>query len=178
MKKVKYVGSGVESLSRFGRVKKGDIIEMYEYEFDCVSQDKDFENLTPELSKEEKSIAVRVKPLGTTLYDLRGIAWENKNLVKYLTARMSKQMLISIIKSINEIGGYIEDSDVNDSREKLVDRIVSASRAMDWDKLTIEDRQELPCYSHILDEDSFQQTGDSDQDKKTTRQRARKQVEV
>lgn len=159
-------------------MKKGDILEMYEYEFDCLAQDSDFKNLTKELSPEERSIAVRVKPVGTTLFDLRSVAWENRNLVKYLTARMSKQMLIKIIGSINEIGGYIENSDVNDSREMLVDRIVSSARAMEWDKLTIEDRQSLPSYFSRSEETTVEQTEDLDSGKKTTRHRARKTVEV
>lgn len=178
MKKVQYIGAGVESLSRFGRVKKGDILEMYEYEFDCLVSDSDFKNLTQELSQEEKNIAVRVKPVGTTLFDLRSVAWENRNLVKYLTARMSKQMLIKIISSINEIGGYIERSNIDDSREMLVDRIVSASRIMEWHKITIEDRQSLPSYFSRSEETTIEQTEDLESDKKTTRHRARKPVEV
>lgn len=174
MKKIKYVGSGVDCLGRFDEVKNGDILSMYEHEYDCVKDDPNFKNLTPELSAEEKRIALRVKPCGTTYYDLRSIAWENPNLCKYLTARMSKHALVKIINAINEIGGYITSSDVHDNREALVDKIVEASRNMEWNKLTIDDRQALPSsYDKRLQEEAKAEEVD-----KTTRQRVRKPVEV
>ena len=150
---------------------------MYENEYDSLRGEPDYKLLTPELSVDEKAIATRVKPVGTQIFDLRTIAWENGNLGKYLTARMSKQMLIKIIQAINDIGGYIEKSDVNDSREMLVDRIVTACRTMDWNKISIEERQSLPAsYEKRQREDLYKQ--EELDEKKTTRQRVKKPVEV
>lgn len=178
MKKVEYLGPTIDCLGRFDRVKKGDILEMLEYEYDCVAGDPKFKNLTPELSKEEKSIATKVKPCGTTQFDLRSIAWESPNLIKHLTARLSKQMLVKVINSINEIGGYIKSSDAQDNRERLVDRIVESSRAMEWDKLTIDIRQSLPASFEKREQERAKSSVEDDDEQKTTRQRNRKAVEV
>lgn len=148
MKKVQYIGEST-NLSRFGRVKKGDKLDFYEKEWDAICKDKAknkkrYKELSEPISKDERLIAEKIKPLGTPKFDLRSVPWEHRNLISILESRMSKARLVKMVYAINAIGGIISESTVHDTRAMLVDRIVEAARIMGWDKLTKVERLALP----------------------------------
>ena len=144
MKQVQYVGEEEINLCRFGVINKGAKVDFFEWEYEAIKDDPNYKYVGPVFSKEERAIAERVKPLGSKFFDLRTIPWENTNLYRLLTTRMSKQSLIKVIKAVNDVGGHIPDSSSGENRNSLIDKILSASSFMGWDKLTKEDRLSLP----------------------------------
>lgn len=142
MKQVQYTGEEV-GLGRFGVIRKGAKLDMYEWEWDAVQNDTTFRLLTVLPSNDEVELSAKTKPRATRSFDLRTIPWENKNLHKLLASRMSKQTLIKLVKAINEVGGYIEDSSSGEQRNALIDKIISAARSMSWDKMDKTQRLSL-----------------------------------
>jgi hypothetical protein len=147
MKKVQYQGGDL-TLGRFGEVSSGAVLDLYESEWDEVKGNPDFKLLTPVPSKSEREIAERIAPVGHQIFDLRLIPWENKNLGRVLTARMSKQSLLRVVDAINHIGGVVEPSTIHDCRNMLVDRILTASRAMNWARFTKDERLALGSFDN------------------------------
>ncbi len=149
MKKVQYIGDTVNTLSRFGQVKKGDKLDLYEKEWDLICKDEvaaksNYKIITKPVSKEERVIAEKIKPLGTPRFDLRSVPWEHSKIINILESRVSKLRLVKMVGAINDIGGVISKSSVHDTRAMLVDRIVEGARLMGWTKLSKVERLALP----------------------------------
>lgn len=142
MKQVIYQGEGA-TIGRFGAVKKGQKLELYEYEFQGIKDDPAFKDVSVKLSAEELEIAQRIKPLGCKTFDLRTIPWEKRTIAKLITARFSKTSLIRVINAINEVGGVIDVNTAHVSRNGLVDIILCAASTMGWNKLSKHERLSL-----------------------------------
>lgn len=150
MKNVEFKGKKT-NLSRFGHIKKGDVLAMMETEFDDIKDDPRFRLIDDDTkrSEEEIEIAHRVKPWGTGNFDLRTVPWNDPKLPKILISRTSKVKLLNIARAIEEVGGVIEHCAIGDDRLLLVDKIIVAYRAMGWDQITAEDRYKLPKFSDL-----------------------------
>ena len=170
MKQVQYVGEEEANIGRFGMIKKGAKIDVYEWEWESMKGNSAYKLLSVEPSKEERALAERVKPSLTKHFDLRSIPWETPNLYRRLSSRMSKHTLIKLIRAINEAGGYIEESSVGEHRNALIDKVVAAASFMGWDKYTKETR--LALYNEAV------QTVEEVEASKATRQRVKKSVEA
>jgi uncharacterized protein with WD repeat len=171
MKSVQYLDAETLSLSRFGVINTGAKLDLYEWEWDDINDDPKFKLLTPTPSKDEVELAAKVKPVATPSFDLRTVPWENPELYKSLSARMSKTVLIKLIRGINEAGGYVEDSSVGENRNALIDKIISAARTMSWGKYTKEERLSFGT--------AAEQTSSQEQEKvKAARQRVKKSVDT
>lgn len=183
MKTVEYKGETIECLGRFGRVSKGKILEMFEWEYDSVIGDKNYSLIGSQPSQDELEIASRVKPIDCGFVDLSMIDWSDKHLYSKMSSRMSKGTIVRIYTAINQIGGHIVSSSVYDTREVLIDRVIEASRYMGWNKLTFEDRARIgnrvrgvstETVTENTDKVSVEQTQTTP---KITRHRERKRVE-
>ena len=170
MKSVQYVGEEEVSLSRFGLIKKNARLDLYEWEWDDVKDDSQFKLLSPVPSKNEMELAAKVRPIATPSFDLRTVPWESDTLYKSLSARMSKTVLVKLLRAINEAGGYVEESDNWENRNVLIDRIISAARSMGWGAYTKEQRLAFGTLEELMNNQEQEKV-------KAARQRIKKSVE-
>lgn len=143
MKSVEYRGQRA-NLGRFGSVSKGQVLEMFEDEWDGVREDPEFRLLSEEPSHEEKRIAKLVKPYGNPLFDLRSISWEKPSLSRSLVARFKRRRLLALVSGMHFVGAQLRHVDAGTQRPQIVDAIIESMRLMEWDKLTAEERWALP----------------------------------
>lgn len=147
MRSIKYIGE-TANIGRFGRVNKGSVILLTEDEYGCVSTDPDYKLIESDVNIEAMELANGILPVGTPLFDLRTIPWENPKVAMRLAARASRNQLKSIVDSIRLAGGVVAEPDYEGDKIFVVDAIVTASRNMLWDKFTEEQRLQMP---HLVD---------------------------
>lgn len=146
MKRIEYLGDTL-NIGRFGDVRKKQVLELFEYEYEGVKDDKRFRLLDPEPSESELAEARKILPLGHVDYDLRTIPWEHPNLFTLLLSRKSKIQLTLMIDAMNGVGAVVDSVTLHDSREKMVDIIVAGAKIMGWPELGQERREELPVFT-------------------------------
>lgn len=147
MRSVKYIGE-TTNIGRFGQVKKGSVILVTEEEYGCVLGNPDYKLIESDVNAEAMELANGILPMGTPLFDLRTIPWENPKVSMRLAARASRNQLKSIVDSMRLAGAVVPEPDYDGDKIFVVDAIVTASRNMLWDKFTEEQRLQMP---HIVD---------------------------
>ena len=153
MKTVKYLGEDV-NLGRFGNIVTDQIIDMTELEWAYIVKNGDsyrYTLLDIPLSGEELKQALKIKPYGTDIFDLRTIPWENENLPKSLEARFSTRDLLKVVTALSIIGAKVRNLPDMERRFLVADAIVECGDYHQWSKLSKEDRMILPLYSEVED---------------------------
>ena len=143
MRTVKYVGEP-KNIGRFGEVKKGQELVLTEGEWDCVEQDPAYKLLSGDVNSEAMSLGDGVLPIGTPVFDLRTIPWENPNVFNRLTARASRNQLRGIIDAMRLAGAVVTEPNYDGEKLFVVDAIIAASKNMQWHRYTETQRLQMP----------------------------------
>jgi hypothetical protein len=143
MRTIKYVGEP-KNIGRFGEVKKGQELALTEGEWDCVFDNPDFKLVGGDVNEEASELAKGILPIGTPIFDLRTLPWENPNIFNRLTARASRNQLRSIIEAMRLAGAVVTEPNYDGEKLFVVDAIVAASRNMQWHLYTETQRMEMP----------------------------------
>ena len=143
MRTVKYVGEP-RNIGRFGDVVKGQELVLTEGEWDCVSLDPSYKLISGDVTDEAMRLAVGILPIGTPIFDLRTIPWENPNVFNRLTARASRNQLRGIIEAMRLAGAVVTEPNYDGEKLFVVDAIISASKNMRWDRYTEQQRMLMP----------------------------------
>jgi hypothetical protein len=143
MRTVKYVGEP-KNIGRFGDVKKGQELVLTEGEWDCVSLDPSYKLIDGDVTDEAMRLAAGILPIGTPIFDLRTVPWENPNVFNRLTARASRNQLRGMIEAMRLAGAVVTEPDYDGEKLFVVDAIISASKNMRWDCYTEQQRMRMP----------------------------------
>jgi hypothetical protein len=143
MRTVKYVGEP-KNIGRFGEVKKGQELVLTEGEWDCVAEDAAYKLLSGDVTSEAMKLGEGILPIGTPVFDLRTIPWENPNVFNRLTARASRNQLRAIIDAMRLGGAVVTEPNYDGEKLFVVDAIISASKNMQWHRYTETQRLQMP----------------------------------
>jgi len=143
MRTVKYVGEP-KNIGRFGEVKKGQELVLTEGEWDCVEQDNAYKLLSGDVTSEAMKLGEGILPIGTPVFDLRTIPWENPNVFNRLTARASRNQLRGIIDAMRLAGAVVTEPNYDGEKLFVVDAIIAASKNMQWHRYTETQRLQMP----------------------------------
>lgn len=137
MKTVVYKGKSCE-LGRFGKVRKGDILQLTHAEASYVANDPQF---VVKVSAETEGPLVVLR--GARIYDLRTIPWGEPGLDKWFVRRTQSE-LWKIMLALEEIGISVpEHIKAAPSKELLVDFFMDTCDAHGWFSLTLDQRAVL-----------------------------------
>ena len=126
MKTVSYSGPSI-SLGRFGTIENGAVLHVTESEYTGIEDDARFTTLS------RRRASTEAQPLGTPVFDLRGIDWSRKGLQSELVKR-GKPTLKNIAEAINLVGGELVVTE-HDNTDIIADAIFAESRHFGWDKI-------------------------------------------
>jgi hypothetical protein len=144
MKTVEYVGRGSEELGRFGTVRHGDRLSLYEHEWEGVRDDERFNLLGG------AAPLFGAYPKLTDAYDLRKIPWGRPPAAFFSWLRdQGKINMLQIALGMAQAGVEFDVFDGDSPLDVLADKVQELANAYGWTSLTGEEIWNGPAIPEV-----------------------------
>ena len=156
MKTVEYIGT-TEELGRFGTVRRGDSLRMFEHEWDSVSLDPRFNLIggTPAM--------FGAHPKLTDAYDLRKVPWGKSSTIFFQWLKeQGKVNLLQIALGMAQAGVEFDVLDGASPIDELADKVQELANCYGWSEMTEDEIWNGPKeQTHKLPESPFDDPDDA-----------------
>lgn len=133
MAKFIYLGADNTFVGRFGRLKHGAVINLWQSEVDYIlaTGSKKWKPVDEEV---DATGVGTVLPAKTRWFDLTSIYWLKE--ARYALNRLSRPELVNACRAMRDLGATVpdEDSAYHSSREALVEELYGEAKRLKWDQ--------------------------------------------